>query len=235
MSDTDGGDRMAHRSRLAPPPGRPAGSPHLLMSTPHPSLNYDAATLGRALDEVPVPAYVLDGDGRFRWLNHAATALLGSALGRPFARVVAPEDVHSARVALARNLLGEPKTDLPLTLIDGRGGRVRVRIASVPLWEDQLVIAVFGLATVDGVGRERRVAEAMNARARGLLTGRQFEALILLAEGHGTRCVAARMGIAYDTARNHIRGLLRALNVHSRLQAVARARELGLIPKSSEE
>jgi DNA-binding CsgD family transcriptional regulator len=43
------------------------------------------------------------------------------------------------------------------------------------------------------------------------------------------------MGIAYDTARNHIRGLLRALNVHSRLQAVARARELGLIPKSWDE
>jgi DNA-binding NarL/FixJ family response regulator len=43
------------------------------------------------------------------------------------------------------------------------------------------------------------------------------------------------MGVAYDTARNHIRGLLRALNVHSRLQAVARAHDLGLLPPRSKE
>jgi DNA-binding CsgD family transcriptional regulator len=225
---------MAPRSRPALFPTWPAGSPSFLVPTPRPSLKYGAETLARALDEVPVPAYVLDESGRFRWLNHSAAALFGSVVGRPFARVVAPEDVHTARVAFARNLLGEPRTDVPLKLIDGRGDRIPVRGASVPRWERQVVIAVFGLATIGCVKPERLDAEERNALARDLLTARQFEVLILLAEGLGTRLIAARMGIAYETARNHVRGLLRALNVHSRLEAVALARDLGLLPERSD-
>ena len=235
MTSAERRDRMRSSAPAGLSPMWTAGAFPPLVSTSRPFLKYGAATLGRALDEVPVPAYVLDEGGRFTWLNHAATTLLGSALGRPFGRVVAPEDVHTARMAFARNLLGEPKTDLPLTLIDGRGDRIRVRVASVPLWERNLVIAVFGLATLDGVGVLRLDGESVSSRPKDLLTARQFEVLLLLAEGLETRSIAARMGVAYDTARNHIRGLLRALNVHSRLQAVARAHDLGLLPPRSKE
>ena len=64
------------------------------------------------------------------------------------------------------------------------------------------------------------------------LTTRQSEALALLAEGFGTRAISAQLGIAEETARNHIRGVLTQLGAHSRLEAVVRAYRLGLLEPS---
>jgi DNA-binding NarL/FixJ family response regulator len=47
--------------------------------------------------------------------------------------------------------------------------------------------------------------------------------------GHSTEQIASSLGIAPDTVRNHIRRLLRALGVHSRLEAVALAVRDGLV------
>jgi DNA-binding NarL/FixJ family response regulator len=55
------------------------------------------------------------------------------------------------------------------------------------------------------------------------LTPRQHETLEHLAQGLSTPEIAARMQVAEETARNHIRGLLRELGVHSRLEAVVKA------------
>jgi len=41
--------------------------------------------------------------------------------------------------------------------------------------------------------------------------------------------IAARLGLAETTVRNHIRLLLRRLECHSQLEAVARAREWRLL------
>ncbi|MEI8106101.1 MAG: helix-turn-helix transcriptional regulator [Actinomycetes bacterium] len=61
------------------------------------------------------------------------------------------------------------------------------------------------------------------------LSERQREVLGLLAEGLTARAIAARLGISEPTARNHIHGVLRRLNCHSQLAAVARARERRLL------
>jgi two-component system nitrate/nitrite response regulator NarL len=63
----------------------------------------------------------------------------------------------------------------------------------------------------------------------GELTPRQAEVLRLLGEGLSTEAIAARLGIAVETSRNHIRAVLRGLNVHSRLEAVVAGRERGLL------
>jgi DNA-binding NarL/FixJ family response regulator len=52
------------------------------------------------------------------------------------------------------------------------------------------------------------------------LTPRQQEVLRLLAEGLDTPEIARRLGVADETARNHIRALLRATGAHSRLEVV---------------
>ncbi len=65
--------------------------------------------------------------------------------------------------------------------------------------------------------------------APGRLTPRQNETLHLLAAGLTTEQIAERLGVSRETARNYIRRLLRALGVHSRLEAVVRGREDGLI------
>lgn len=61
------------------------------------------------------------------------------------------------------------------------------------------------------------------------LTVREKEVLTLLAEGLSSRSVAARLGISYTTVRTHIRSLGSKLGVHSKLEAIVKARELGLI------
>jgi DNA-binding NarL/FixJ family response regulator len=61
------------------------------------------------------------------------------------------------------------------------------------------------------------------------LTVREKEVLRLMAEGLSSRSVAARLGIGYTTVRTHIRSLGGKLGVHSKLEAIVKARELGLI------
>jgi DNA-binding NarL/FixJ family response regulator len=61
------------------------------------------------------------------------------------------------------------------------------------------------------------------------LTGRQIEVLMLLAEGHGNKEIRHRLNIAERTVRAHLTELFHLLGAHSRMQAVLRAREWGLI------
>jgi DNA-binding NarL/FixJ family response regulator len=61
------------------------------------------------------------------------------------------------------------------------------------------------------------------------LTVREKEVLQLMAEGRPSRGVALRLGISYTTVRTHIRSLGSKLGVHSKLEAIVKARELGLI------
>ena len=79
--------------------------------------------------------------------------------------------------------------------------------------------------TIATLLNKRRAIEAQLER----LTPREKEVLRLMAEGHPSRSIAAELGISYTTVRTHIRGLGSKLAVHSKLEAVVKARELGLI------
>ena len=79
--------------------------------------------------------------------------------------------------------------------------------------------------TIATLLNKRRAIEAQLER----LTPREKEVLRLMAEGHASRSIAAELGISYTTVRTHIRGLGSKLAVHSKLEAVVKARELGLI------
>ena len=72
---------------------------------------------------------------------------------------------------------------------------------------------------------KRRSIEAQLER----LTPREKEVLRLMAEGLPSRSIAEEMGISYTTVRTHIRSLGNKLAVHSKLEAIVKARELGLI------
>jgi DNA-binding NarL/FixJ family response regulator len=60
------------------------------------------------------------------------------------------------------------------------------------------------------------------------LTPRELEVLGLLVEGRSNRQIAEHLFISGKTAGVHVTRILSKLGVHSRLQAAARARELGL-------
>jgi DNA-binding NarL/FixJ family response regulator len=61
------------------------------------------------------------------------------------------------------------------------------------------------------------------------LTPREKEVLRLVAEGISSRDIGSRLGISYTTVRTHIRSLGSKLGVHSKLEAIVKARELALI------
>ncbi|HKW06568.1 MAG TPA: response regulator transcription factor [Candidatus Dormibacteraeota bacterium] len=71
----------------------------------------------------------------------------------------------------------------------------------------------------------RREVEAQLER----LTPREKEVLRLMAEGTSSREIASQLGISYTTVRTHIRSLGSKLGVHSKLEAIVKARELALV------
>lgn len=77
--------------------------------------------------------------------------------------------------------------------------------------------------------REARKSEAARERLAEELTSREREVLRMMASGFDNYDIAEKLGIGYGTVRSHVRGVLEKLGARSRLQAVALARETGLI------
>ncbi len=61
------------------------------------------------------------------------------------------------------------------------------------------------------------------------LTERELEVLRLLAAGHSNQAIAQQLIVVVGTVKRHVNSILSKLGVQSRLQAAARARELGLV------
>jgi DNA-binding CsgD family transcriptional regulator len=65
-------------------------------------------------------------------------------------------------------------------------------------------------------------------RGHGVLTARERQVLNHLSDGHTTREIATLLSISVPTVRNHVEHILRKLHAHSRLEAVAVSRRLGV-------
>ena len=171
-----------------------------------------------AIERVRGPAYVIDGHGIIRWLNPAARKLVGDVRGRQLTSVVAPEETRRAREIFARNLIGPPAgSDNKVVVIGADGRRVSIEVSAVPLRDGGHVIGVFGqVSAVD--------EDEPPPPPHPHLTPRQSEVLRLLEHGHSTHQIARELQLSAETVRNHVRNLMRTLDVHSRLEAVAVAR-----------
>jgi PAS domain S-box-containing protein len=168
----------------------------------------------RALTGIPVPSYVLDTAGVVRWINPAAERLLGDVRGRHFTSVVSPEDQARARELFARKVLGTTSaTETTGVLVATDGARLALDVSAVPLTDGARVVGVFGLLST-GPDHEPAPPPAH-------LTPRQAEILGLLEQGHSTKQIAQELHLSPETVKNHVRLLLRALGVNSRLEAVA--------------
>jgi LuxR family maltose regulon positive regulatory protein len=86
------------------------------------------------------------------------------------------------------------------------------------------LFAAFEKATVDEVKAELPPSSLVEP-----LTAREQELLLLVAEGLSNREIAAELFIALGTVKSHIHNIYGKLNAQNRVQAVARARELGLL------
>jgi PAS domain S-box-containing protein len=176
-----------------------------------------------AIGRVRVPAYVIDSQGIIRWLNPAAKKLVGDVRGRQLTSVVAPEETRRARDVFTRNLMGPLSgSDNSVVLIDADGERISVEVSAVPLTRGGHVIGVFGqIKDID--------EDDPPPPPHPSLTPRQAEVLRLLEHGRSTDQIAQELHLSTETVRNHIRRVLRALNAHSRLEAVAIGRREHLV------
>jgi PAS domain S-box-containing protein len=170
-----------------------------------------------ALEHLNVPSYVIDDHGIIRWINPAAERLVGDVRGRQFTSVVAPEEKTRAQHEFARKVFGGgATTDTDVVLVDDGGNRVMVEVHSVRLRRGDQVVGVFGQLD------HQPMSEPVQALSA--LTPRQSEILRLLEHGRSTDQIAEELHLSRETVRNHIRHILQALGVHSRLEAVALAR-----------
>lgn len=79
-----------------------------------------------------------------------------------------------------------------------------------------------GLFKLAGAPRDATISEFN-------LSPRELETLQLIAKGYSYEQVATRMAIALSTVQSNIRNLYRKLEVRSQVQAVSKARDVGLI------
>ena len=175
-----------------------------------------------AIERLRVPAYMVDRHGIIRWLNEAAQRIVGDVRGRQITSVVAPEESRRAREIFTRNLFGPPSGSDNKVIINAKGERVTIEVSAVPLHSGEQVIGVFGqVLDIE----EDDPPSPPHPR----LTPRQTEVLRLLERGRSTEQIARELHLSIETVRNHIRHILRALDVHSRLEAVAVGRRAHLV------
>lgn len=170
--------------------------------------------LHQALEDINVPTYLMDRTGIIRWINPACEQLVGNVVGKQASSVVAPEEKRRVLEAFARKLAGtERVTNGSVVLFNSTGDRVAVEVSTVSMIEDNRLVGVFGQLS--------DVVEEPATPPPAHLTPRQVEVLRLLQRGASTDQIANELHLSTQTVRNHIRHLLHALGVHTRLEAVA--------------
>jgi DNA-binding CsgD family transcriptional regulator len=172
------------------------------------------ATLAGAF---PYPAYVLDSNGRVRWMSSPGAARLGADLGN--ARVVPARGLGAGLDALARCVTLSPQDPLRSPEVTLRaagllhlGERVAVRLFD----EENQVMALISLvpalsqpctsSALASVGRIPGLGEAETRVAR------------MAAEGFTVLNMAAHIGSSEATIRTHLSRAYRKLCVHSRAE-----------------
>ena len=90
------------------------------------------------------------------------------------------------------------------------------------------LLAAFGTPPPVGDLRQSQIRNPQSAILEPL-SQREMEILKLLAHGLSNREIGARLFLALDTVKGHNRRIFDKLQVQSRTEAIARARELGLL------
>ena len=185
------------------------------------------------VDSLVVPASLHDVDGRFVYVNEAAERASGKShadwLGRHFTDPLPPEARDTVAAQFRRAVeTGEP-TDFETVFIDASGELRGVRAQHLPLRSGDAIVGVLILA----FDVQRPPSEPVRFDHEPHLTRRQREILDLLASGLSTSEIAATLTLSTETVRNHVRSVLRELSAHTRPEAIASARRLGLLAPSS--
>jgi len=180
------------------------------------------------VDHLVVPASLHDVEGRFVRTNAAAERASGKTnaqlLGTHFTDPLLPEARDKVVAQFRRAVEDGAPTDFETVFIDASGQLRGVRAQHLPLRSGDEVVGVLILAF-----DARRPHAVLGREPSPRLTPRQREILELIAAGVSTAEIANQLTLSIETIRNHVRNVLRELGVHTRLEAIAKARRLGLL------
>lgn len=199
----------------------------------------------RADDAVSVvgPDYrVIRWDRRAEFLTGLSR---GEVVGKPLYEVVAGEREDGAPfcgcgcsvMELARSGRSVPSHEARLYSPSGKQRWVSVTVLVVDAEEGPYLILLLrdSQRTHDALEMARTLARLSGGAAPGAtgktpeLTPRQVKVLGLLSEGKSAKAIGRELDIAEATVRGHVRSLLQALGAHSQVEALAKAREAGLL------
>jgi LuxR family maltose regulon positive regulatory protein len=199
---------------------------------------FEHVTLAKVLiaqyESERVDAAVHDAARLLERLLHAAEegGRIGSAIEILALQALARQaqgDTSSALSPLERALsLAEPQGYVRVFVSEGPPmARLLKEAASRQVAPDSArrLLAAFPSAGPDGA----RLAGA-GLEGKALLSDRETEVLQLIAAGLTNREIAERLYLSLYTVKAHARSIYDKLDAHSRTQAVARARELGILP-----
>jgi LuxR family transcriptional regulator, maltose regulon positive regulatory protein len=136
----------------------------------------------------------------------------------------APEDY--LRVFLDE---GPPMAALFRQLLGGRHTKRQAAVDAVPRDYLARLAVAFEQAGASVIPAAKRGAVLVPGLVEAL-SARELEVLALLATGKSNRAIAQELVVTLDTVKRHVTNLFNKLGVVNRTQAVARARELGLLP-----
>ena len=198
-------------------------------------------------------ALAMRPDGRIVLWNDAATALLGhqrsDVLGRPCWEVLGGQDAYGRVLccdtcAVLRDArAGDAIVPFEMRVPAKVGCPVDLSVSTLSGHSPDLarLVIVHLLRArpkaADGAAASgARPASAGTSASAGLdeagapsLTRRELEVLALTRDGEATLSIARRLRISRATVRNHTQSILRKLDAHSRLEAVAVGTRRGLL------
>jgi len=180
------------------------------------------------VDSLMVPASLHDVQGRFVYLNEAAERASGFVnahwVGRHFTEPLPPEARENVAALFRLAVESGRPTDFETVFVDASGELRGVRAQHLPLRRGDAVVGVLILAFDAPVPHG-----PIGPEPKPRLTSRQREVLELVAAGYSTAEIAKRLTLSTETVRNHLRNAFRELRVHTRLEAIAAARRVGLL------
>jgi two-component system, NarL family, nitrate/nitrite response regulator NarL len=134
----------------------------------------------------------------------------------PIVVLSSSENPQDARRALAQGALGYvPKSANPQTLL----AAIRL-VLNGDLYVPPLILDETAAARLAHLGRGAGLVA---------LTDRQIDVLRRLVEGQSNKIIALDLGLSEKTVKARVTGIFKSLNVVSRTQAAAIAREIGII------
>jgi LuxR family maltose regulon positive regulatory protein len=181
----------------------------------------DAGWMGVVLETLVLEALALQGQGRTAEAFAALRRALSLAEPEGYVRVFVDG--------------GPPMAEL-LATIKGQWPALDARLSAgdaLRAYVDRLLYAFererWPTADVTVAGAPHPAPDLAPATLPEPLTDREVEVLRLLVAGLSNREIAERLTITVGTAKRHVSNIYAKLGVHSRVQAVTRARSLHLV------